>query len=76
LYGDWCLLWLKDSSVNNGILVAAEEEVGPSQHTLDQTQTLVLMDPDGQGGNLIYEEAASIISEQVSPLSYLANTVL
>ncbi|XP_021457892.2 uncharacterized protein zgc:193801 isoform X1 [Oncorhynchus mykiss] len=51
-------------SVNNGILVAAEEEVGPSQHTLDQTQTLVLMDPDGQGGNLIYEEAASIISEQ------------
>ncbi|CAB1318668.1 unnamed protein product, partial [Coregonus sp. 'balchen'] len=55
---------LTDSRVNNGILVAAEEEVGLSQHTLDQTQTLVLMDPDGQGGNLIYEEAASIISEQ------------
>ncbi|XP_041754468.1 uncharacterized protein LOC121582609 isoform X2 [Coregonus clupeaformis] len=53
-----------DLWVNNGILVAAEEEVGLSQHTLDQTQTLVLMDPDGQGGNLIYEEAASIISEQ------------
>ena len=60
--GDWCLLWLKDSSVNSRILVVAEGEVGPSQHTLDRTQTL-FMDPDGQGGNLIYEEAASIIAE-------------
>ncbi|XP_013983872.1 uncharacterized protein isoform X2 [Salmo salar] len=54
----------KDSSMNNRILVVGEGEVGPSQHTLDRTQTLVLMDPDGQGGNLIYEEAASIIAEQ------------
>uniref|UniRef100_A0A4W5Q8E7 Zgc:193801 n=1 Tax=Hucho hucho TaxID=62062 RepID=A0A4W5Q8E7_9TELE len=54
----------KDSSVNNRILVVAEGEVGPSQHTMDRTQTLVLMDPDGQGGNLNYEEAASIIAEQ------------
>lgn len=50
--------------MNNRILVVGEGEVGPSQHTLDRTQTLVLMDPDGQGGNLIYEEAASIIAEQ------------
>ncbi|XP_010876370.1 uncharacterized protein zgc:193801 isoform X2 [Esox lucius] len=56
----------KDSSVNNGILVAAEEEVGPTQYNLDRSQALVLMDPDGQGGNLIYEEADSIISEQVT----------
>ncbi|XP_041706644.2 uncharacterized protein LOC121541589 isoform X1 [Coregonus clupeaformis] len=53
----------KDSRVNSRILVMAEGEVGPSQHTLDRTQTLVLMDPDGQGGSLIYEEAASIITE-------------
>ncbi|CAB1332628.1 unnamed protein product [Coregonus sp. 'balchen'] len=52
-----------DSRVNSRILVMAEGEVGPSQHTLDRTQTLVLMDPDGQGGSLIYEEAASIITE-------------
>ncbi|KAJ7988505.1 hypothetical protein DPEC_G00324250 [Dallia pectoralis] len=54
----------KDSSVNDGILVAAEEEVGSSQYNLDRSPALVLMDPDGQGGNLIYEEADSIISEQ------------
>ncbi|XP_041706646.2 uncharacterized protein LOC121541589 isoform X3 [Coregonus clupeaformis] len=53
----------QDSRVNSRILVMAEGEVGPSQHTLDRTQTLVLMDPDGQGGSLIYEEAASIITE-------------
>lgn len=51
-------------SVNNGFLVASEEEVDPSQHSLDRTQTLVLMDPGSQAGNLIYEEAASIIEEQ------------
>ncbi|XP_062339952.1 uncharacterized protein zgc:193801 [Osmerus eperlanus] len=51
-------------NVNNGFLVASEEEVDPSQHALDRTQTLVLMDPDRQTGSLIYEEAASIIEEQ------------
>lgn len=66
MYGYFYRLSFKDSSVNNGILVASEEEVGPSQHALDGTQTLVLMDPDGQGGSLIYEEAASIIAEQVT----------
>ncbi|XP_061119437.1 uncharacterized protein zgc:193801 [Conger conger] len=53
----------KDSSVNNGIAVGAEETVGLSQHAAGQ-QTLVLMDPDGETGNLIYDTATSIITEQ------------
>lgn len=36
----------------------------PSQHSLDRTQTLVLMESGSQAENLIYEEAASIIDEQ------------
>ncbi|XP_064163546.1 mitotic-spindle organizing protein 2 isoform X2 [Anguilla rostrata] len=53
----------KDSSVNNGIAVGAEETVGLSQQATGQ-QTLVLMDPDGETGNLIYDTAAGIITEQ------------
>lgn len=61
--------------MNNGFLVASEEEVDPSQHALDRTQTLVLMDPDSQTGSLIYEEAASIIEEQVGWLSLKLTSV-
>ncbi|KAI1904707.1 hypothetical protein AGOR_G00008480 [Albula goreensis] len=53
----------KDSSVNNGIAVGAEETVGLSQQATGQ-QTLVLMDPDGETGNLIYDTTAGIIAEQ------------
>ncbi|KAG7477237.1 hypothetical protein MATL_G00092030 [Megalops atlanticus] len=53
----------KDSSVNNGIAVGAEETVGLSQQATGQ-QTLVLMDPDGETGSLIYDTTASIITDQ------------
>ncbi|KAJ8404476.1 hypothetical protein AAFF_G00337430 [Aldrovandia affinis] len=52
----------KDSSVNNGIAVGAEETVGLSQQAMGQ-QTLVVMDPDGETGNLIYD-TSGIITEQ------------
>nr|XP_015221759.1 PREDICTED: uncharacterized protein LOC102686786 isoform X1 [Lepisosteus oculatus] len=53
----------KDSSVSNGIAVGAEETVGPSPQATGR-QTLVLMDPDGETGNLVYEETASMVTEQ------------
>ncbi|XP_018592244.1 uncharacterized protein LOC108925026 isoform X2 [Scleropages formosus] len=53
----------KDSSVSNGILVAAEETVGPSQQASGQ-ETLVLVNPDGESGSLVFEETSSIITEQ------------
>ncbi|KAJ8286903.1 hypothetical protein GJAV_G00044720 [Gymnothorax javanicus] len=53
----------KDSSVSNGIIVGAEETVGLSQQSAGQ-QTLVLMDPDGETGNLIYDTSASILTEE------------
>ncbi|KAJ8339208.1 hypothetical protein SKAU_G00359940 [Synaphobranchus kaupii] len=53
----------KDGNVNNGIAVGAEETVGLTQQATGQ-QTLVLMDPDGETGNLIYDTAAGIITEQ------------
>ncbi|KAM9450657.1 uncharacterized protein Hap1MRO34_021203 isoform 2-T2 [Clarias gariepinus] len=54
----------KEDGENNGMPLGAEEEVGSSQHAPAQTQTLVLMDPDGNTGNLIYDEATGIITEQ------------
>ncbi|XP_030623849.1 uncharacterized protein LOC115807123 [Chanos chanos] len=54
----------KHSNASNGMSLGAEEEVGSSQHASEQTQTLVLMDPDVQGGNLIYEETTGFITEQ------------
>ncbi|XP_058889318.1 uncharacterized protein LOC117426177 isoform X2 [Acipenser ruthenus] len=53
----------KVSSVSNGITVGAEETVGPCPQSSGR-QTLVLMDPDGESGNLLYEETTSIITEQ------------
>ncbi|MGH0132347.1 UNVERIFIED_CONTAM: hypothetical protein FKN15_063350 [Acipenser sinensis] len=58
----------KDSSVSNGITVGAEETVGPCPQSSGR-QTLVLMDPDGESGNLLYEETTSIITEQDSSVS-------
>ncbi|XP_066546080.1 uncharacterized protein LOC136713076 [Amia ocellicauda] len=53
----------KDSGVGNGIAVGAEETVGSSPQASGR-QTLVLMDPDGETGNLVYEETTSIVTEQ------------
>ncbi|KAF7696799.1 uncharacterized protein zgc:193801 isoform X1 [Silurus meridionalis] len=54
----------KEDGESNGMPLGAEEEVGSSQHASARTQTLVLMDPDGNTGNLIYDEATGIITEQ------------
>ncbi|XP_072517833.1 uncharacterized protein [Salminus brasiliensis] len=54
----------KEDSESNGIPLGAEEEVGSSLHASERTQTLVLMDPDGHTGSLIYDEATGILTEQ------------
>ncbi|XP_067232284.1 uncharacterized protein zgc:193801 [Chanodichthys erythropterus] len=54
----------KEDCERNGIPLGAEEEVGSSQNSCDGTQTLVLMDPDGQGNSVIYDTATGIITEQ------------
>ncbi|TSK72046.1 hypothetical protein Baya_3030 [Bagarius yarrelli] len=54
----------KENGESNDMLLGAEDEVDSSQHTPAQTQTLVLMDPDGNTGKLIYDEATGIITEQ------------
>jgi len=56
---------LKEEGERNGFRLGAEEEVGSSQNSSDGTQTLVLMDPDGQGNSVIYDMATGIITEQV-----------
>ncbi|XP_028829537.1 uncharacterized protein LOC114786524 isoform X2 [Denticeps clupeoides] len=53
----------KESPMDNGIILGAEEEVGACQNS-NQTQTLVVMNPDREMDNLIYEEATSIVSQQ------------
>lgn len=64
---------VKEESESNGMPLGAEEEVGSSQHTSARTQTLVLMDPDGNTENLIYDEATGIITEQVHHASSSLN---
>ncbi|XP_051956199.1 uncharacterized protein LOC127625147 [Xyrauchen texanus] len=54
----------KEDGERNGFPLGAEEEVGSSQHSSDGTQTLVLMDPDGQGGSVIYDTSTDILTEQ------------
>lgn len=53
----------KEDCERTGITLGAEEEVG-SSHNSDGTQTLVLMDPDGQGTSVIYDTATGILTEQ------------
>uniref|UniRef100_A0A673FL37 Uncharacterized LOC107737862 n=1 Tax=Sinocyclocheilus rhinocerous TaxID=307959 RepID=A0A673FL37_9TELE len=55
---------LTEDGERNGIPLGAEEEVGSSQNSSDGTQTLVLMDPDGQGNSVIYDTATGILTEQ------------
>ncbi|XP_016085072.1 uncharacterized protein [Sinocyclocheilus grahami] len=54
----------KEDCERNGIPLGAEEEVGSSQNSSNGTQTLVLVDPDGQGNSVIYDAATGIITEQ------------
>ncbi|KAH1180407.1 hypothetical protein KIL84_009243 [Mauremys mutica] len=55
----------KDSRLNSRIMLGVEEMAGlsTSSSSLPTHQTLVLMDPDGDGGNIIFEEGANIPSE-------------
>lgn len=64
---------VKEDGESNGMPLGAEEEVGSSQHASARTQTLVLMDPDGNTGNLIYDETTGIITEQVHRASSSLN---
>lgn len=66
--------FVKEDGESNGIPLGAEEEVGSSQPASAGTQTLVLMDPDGNTGNLIYDEATGIITEQVHHASFSVNS--
>lgn len=52
--------------MNNGMMVGAEETVGPSQQASGR-ETLVLMNPGGENDSLVFEETSSIIAEQVLP---------
>ncbi|XP_078083528.1 uncharacterized protein LOC144502962 isoform X2 [Mustelus asterias] len=52
----------KDSSLTNGIAVGAEETM--SSTSAVGHQTLVLMDPDGENGELVYNDTANLITDQ------------
>ncbi|XP_072346587.1 uncharacterized protein [Scyliorhinus torazame] len=52
----------KDSSLTNGITVGAEETMGSTSSV--GHQTLVLMDPDGENGELAYNDTANLITDQ------------
>lgn len=53
----------KEECERNGVQLGAEEEMD-SAHNAIGTQTLVLMDPDGQGSSVIYDTATGILTEQ------------
>ncbi|XP_078083531.1 uncharacterized protein LOC144502962 isoform X4 [Mustelus asterias] len=52
----------QDSSLTNGIAVGAEETM--SSTSAVGHQTLVLMDPDGENGELVYNDTANLITDQ------------
>ncbi|XP_067910981.1 uncharacterized protein zgc:193801 isoform X2 [Heterodontus francisci] len=52
----------KDSSLSNGIMVGAEETMGSTSAV--GHQTLVLMDPDGENGELVYNDTANLMADQ------------
>ncbi|XP_067406416.1 uncharacterized protein [Emydura macquarii macquarii] len=58
----------KDSSFNSRIVLGAEEMVGlsTSSSSLPTHQTLVLMDPDGDSGNIVFEEGTNSVAGQPS----------
>ncbi|XP_041059300.1 uncharacterized protein zgc:193801 isoform X3 [Carcharodon carcharias] len=53
----------KDSSLTNGITVGAEETMGSTSAV--GHQTLVLMDPDGENGELVYNDTTNLITDQI-----------
>ncbi|XP_050779754.1 uncharacterized protein LOC127034672 isoform X2 [Gopherus flavomarginatus] len=58
----------KDSRLNSRIMLGVEEMAGlsTSSSSLPTHQTLVLMDPDGDSGNIIFEEGANSVAGQPS----------
>ncbi|CAM5099866.1 unnamed protein product [Natator depressus] len=56
----------KDSSFNSRIMLGVEEMAGlsTSSSSLPTHQTLVLMDPDGDSGNIIFEEGDNSVAGQ------------
>ncbi|XP_019394856.1 PREDICTED: uncharacterized protein LOC109312936 [Crocodylus porosus] len=56
----------KDSSFNSGMALGAEETVGlsTSSSSIPAHQTLVLMDPDGDGSSIIFEDGPNSLSRQ------------
>ncbi|EMP25336.1 hypothetical protein UY3_17600 [Chelonia mydas] len=56
----------KDSSFNSRIMLGVEEMAGlsTSASSLPTHQTLVLMDPDGDSGNIIFEEGDNSVAGQ------------
>ncbi|XP_006016878.1 uncharacterized protein LOC102388405 isoform X1 [Alligator sinensis] len=56
----------KDSSFNSGMALGAEETVGlsTSSSSIPAHQTLVLMDPDGDGSSIIFEDGPNSVSRQ------------
>nr|XP_033813354.1 uncharacterized protein LOC117366219 isoform X3 [Geotrypetes seraphini] len=65
---------VKDSSLTSGITVEGEENMcitsssatAASSSSLTTHHTLVLMDPDGDNGNIIFEDGTSAVTGQVS----------
>ncbi|XP_039361831.1 uncharacterized protein LOC120386494 isoform X6 [Mauremys reevesii] len=60
----------KDSRLNSRIMLGVEEMAGlsTSSSSLPTHQTLVLMDPDGDGGNIIFEEGANSVAGQIASI--------
>ncbi|XP_048412020.1 uncharacterized protein zgc:193801 isoform X2 [Stegostoma tigrinum] len=52
----------KDGNLTSGITVGPEETMGST--SADAHQTLVLMDPDGENGELLYNDTANLVAEQ------------
>ncbi|XP_043571565.1 uncharacterized protein zgc:193801 isoform X1 [Chiloscyllium plagiosum] len=52
----------KDGNLTNGITADAKESMGST--SADDHQTLVLMDPDGENGELVYSDTANLVVEQ------------
>ncbi|XP_043385834.1 uncharacterized protein LOC114022142 isoform X4 [Chelonia mydas] len=60
----------KDSSFNSRIMLGVEEMAGlsTSASSLPTHQTLVLMDPDGDSGNIIFEEGDNSVAGQIASI--------
>ncbi|XP_060699942.1 uncharacterized protein zgc:193801 isoform X3 [Hemiscyllium ocellatum] len=52
----------KDGNLTNGVTADAKESMGST--SADDHQTLVLMDPDGENGELVYSDTTNLVVEQ------------